>query len=100
MFEDPVGGSTSSCNRCNISGLLKLSQYYSRAHEQKLKAETTKDTSELSRKVESAAPSVSPEDTNVENDKSTFLEYLNRITFHPNANNYSIRNWLESSEDL
>lgn len=100
MFEDPVGGSTSSCNRCNISGLLKLSQYYSRAHEQKLKAETTNETPDLSRKVESVAPSVSPEDTNVENDKSTFLEYLNRITFHPNANNYSIRNWLESSEDL
>lgn len=94
MFKDPVGGSTDSCNRCNYSGLLKLSQYYSRVHEQKLQSETTEETPY---QVESASPSSSPNDTNVENENSTFLEYLDKITFRSNTYNYSIRSWLDSS---
>lgn len=94
MFKDPVGGSTDSCNRCNYLGLLKLSQYYSRVHEQKLHSETTEETPY---QVESASPSSSPNDINVENENSTFLEYLDKITFRSNTYNYSIRSWLDSS---
>lgn len=98
MFKDPVGGSTDSCNRCNYSGLLKLSQYYSRVHEQKLHSETTEETPyQVSPSVHPASPSSSPNDTNVENENSTFLEYLDKITFRSNIYNYSIRNWLDSS---
>lgn len=88
MFKEAVGGSTDSCNRCNISGLLQLSQYYSRLHEQKLQ-------SDLGSEVESVSLSSSPEETMVEHKKSTFLEYLDRITFQSNSN--SIGSWLHSS---
>lgn len=99
MFKDPVGGSTDSCNRCNYLGLHKLSQYYSRVHEQKLQklhSETTEETPYQESKVESASLSSSPNDINVENENSTFLEYLDKITFRSNIYNYSIRSWLDS----
>lgn len=99
MFKDPVGSSTStySCNRCKYSGLLKLSQYYSRVHEQKLHSETTEEMPYQGWEVQSASPSSSPNNTNVENENSTFLEYLDKITFRSNTYNYSIRSWLDSS---
>lgn len=97
MFKDPVVGSTDSCNRCNYLGLHKLSQYYSRVHEQKLHSEPTEETPHEVWKVESASSSSSPNDSNVESENSTFLEYLDKITFGSNKYNYSIRSWLDST---
>lgn len=156
MFGEPVGGSTDSCNRCNFSGLRKLSQYFSSVYGQQRHSETIEETAESpswelksqsrevdsqslqsrevespsmeveargtdlesqsmelesqtmelesqsievveskSSELESVSTSFSPKETNEEHEKSTFLEYLNRISFRSNTN--SIDSWLYSS---